>query len=92
MSRRTKKQQEVVEVKKVVEEPQGDEREEVMKAFEYFDSNGKGQIPAKELKVILTKLGNPFTEQECKEIFSESNVDEDGMVSYEKFVEFWNEQ
>ena len=93
MSRRTKKTEVEVKVEKeeVISEPSG--KEDVLEAFQYFDQNGKGTVSARELRVILTKLGkNPFTEEELKEIFTESNVDEDGTINYQEFVEFWDEQ
>jgi Ca2+-binding EF-hand superfamily protein len=92
MSRRNKKTEVEVKVQKEeVIEPSG--KDEVLEAFQYFDQNGKGTVSARELRVILSKLGNnPFTEEEIKEIFTESNVDEDGTINYQEFVEFWDQQ
>ena len=93
MSRRLKKEQVVEKVEQEeTEEPQENESDSVLKAFQYFDKEGKGLISAQELKVILTRLGNPFTEEETAEIFSESNLEEGGKIRYKDFVEFWEQQ
>ena len=92
MSRRVKKTEVEVKVQKE-ENVEPSTKEDVLEAFQYFDQNGKGTVSARELRVILTKHGqNPFTEEELKEIFTESNVDEDGTINYQEFFEFWNEQ
>lgn len=92
MSRRLKKEQVVEKEEPQEEEPQESEAESVLKAFQYFDKDGKGLITAQELKVILTRLGNPFTEEETAEIFNESNLDEGGKIKYKDFIEFWEQQ
>lgn len=92
MSRRLKKEQVVEKEEPQEEEPQESEAESVLKAFQYFDKDGKGMITAQELKVILTRLGNPFTEEETAEIFNESNLDEGGKIKYKDFIEFWEQQ
>lgn len=92
MSRRLKKEQVVEKEEPQEEEPQESEAESVLKAFQYFDKDGKGLITAQELKVILTRLGNPFTEEQTAEIFNESNLDEGGKIKYKDFIEFWEQQ
>ena len=94
MTRRLTKEQvvEKVEKEKPQEEPEESESESVLKAFQYFDKEGKGLITAQELKVILTRLGNPLTEEETAEIFNESNLEDDGKIKYKDFIEFWEQQ
>ena len=89
MSQRLKKEQvvEKVEKEEPQEEPEESESESVLKAFQYFDKEGKGLITAQELKVILTRLGNPLTEEETAEIFNESNLEDDGKIKYKDFIE-----
>ena len=65
---------------------------EVVEAFQVFDKNNNGVLSIRELKHILTNLGNKFSEEEVEEIFKEVDLDQDGNISYREFVEFWQEQ
>ena len=47
-----------------------------------FDVDGTGRVSAAELREVLTSLGEKLTEEEVEELFSEGEVDEDGMIDY----------
>ena len=47
-----------------------------------FDVDGTGRVSAAELREVLTSLGEKLTEEEVEELFSEGQVDEDGMIDY----------
>ena len=90
MSRRVQKKTVVQE--EVVNEPEESSKEEIIEAFEYFDRDGRGTINKDELRVILTKLGTPMTEEEVNEIFKEAGLDDQPNVNYREFVEYWESQ
>ncbi len=90
MSRRVQKKTVVEE--KYEEEPETSSKEEIIEAFEYFDRDGRGTINKDELRVILTKLGTPMSEEEVDEIFREAGLDDQPNVNYREFVEYWESQ
>ena len=47
-----------------------------------FDSEGTGRVSAEELREVLTSLGEKLTEEEVEELFSEGEIDENGMIDY----------
>lgn len=47
-----------------------------------FDVDGTGRVSAAELREVLTSLGEKLTVEEVEELFSEGEVDEDGMIDY----------
>ena len=47
-----------------------------------FDADGSGRVSATELREVLTSLGERLTEEEVAELFSEGEIDEQGMISY----------
>jgi len=90
MSRRVQKKT-VVQEEEVEENPESS-KEEIIEAFEYFDRDGRGTINKDELRVILTKLGTPMSEEEVDEIFKEAGLDDQPNVNYREFVEYWESQ
>ena len=90
MSRRVQKKT-VVQEEEVYETPESS-KEEIIEAFEYFDRDGRGNINKDELKIILTKLGTPMSEEEVNEIFREAGLDDQPTVNYREFVEYWESQ
>ena len=89
MSRRVQKKTVVEE--ETYESPETN-KEEIIEAFEYFDRDGRGTINKDELKIILTKLGTPMSEEEVNEIFREAGLDDQPTVNYREFVEYWESQ
>ena len=66
--------------------------DEVVQAFQIFDINGSGKITVDEMKTILLKFTNEFTERDVASIFELIDVDQDGKVSYAEFAEIWKYQ
>ena len=62
-------------------EESGDSVEEIVEAFQSFDTGGTGMITIKELKVILTTMGEKMSNDEFQMLLDECDV-EDGTVSY----------
>ena len=65
---------------------------ELMEAFKIFDINNTGKISVKNLKHILVKIGQGFTEEEANEIIKNINADKEGNIDYADFIEVWKFQ
>ena len=61
----------------------------VLKAFKSFDKDHDGKITNYEFRYILSQLGDPFTEEQCDILFKECDLDNDGILAYEDFINFW---
>lgn len=52
-----------------------------------FDKDGNGFISAAELRHIMTNLGEKLTDEEVDEMIREADVDGDGQINYDEFVD-----
>jgi calmodulin len=59
-------------------------REELLRAFKVFDPDGKGYIPAAEMRGVLRHLGSKMSAREAEEIIFLSPGD--GKVDYVEFI------
>lgn len=59
---------------------------EIVNAFKAADNQGKGVIPAKQLRNMLQNWGECLSAKEIDRIFREANVTSNSMVRYEDFV------
>ena len=68
-----------------------DNIDEVIKAFEYFDTNHSGKIYMSDLTKALLTFGDIMTEEEMFKIFREAgiNINTDEEIDYIKFINFW---
>ena len=68
-----------------------DNIDEVIKAFEYFDTNHSGKINISDLTKALSTFGDIMTEEEMYKIFREAgiNINTDEEIDYIKFINFW---
>jgi len=62
-----------------------DREEEILKAFNTFDRNDKGVIPAEQLRIALTTLGDKLADKEVREVLALA-TGSDGNFDYERFV------
>lgn len=51
--------------------------------FRVFDKNNDGMISSKELRHVMTNLGEKLSEEEVDDMIKEADLDGDGMVNYE---------
>ena len=63
-----------------------DQTLEIKEAFKIFDRDGNGYIDAKELKQVVTRLGQVLTSDEADEFMLEADLDGDGKLDYNEFV------
>ncbi|ETS64955.1 calmodulin [Moesziomyces aphidis] len=63
-----------------------DSEEEIKEAFKVFDKDGNGFISAAELRHVMTNLGEKLSDNEVDEMIREADVDGDGQINYEEFV------
>ena len=64
-----------------------EQRQEIKEAFDLFDTDGSGNIDAKELKVAMRALGFEPKKEEIKKMISEADPHSEGVVSFENFME-----
>uniref|UniRef100_A0A8C6FU32 EF-hand calcium-binding domain-containing protein 11 n=1 Tax=Moschus moschiferus TaxID=68415 RepID=A0A8C6FU32_MOSMO len=68
--------------------------EEFKEAFSLFDKDGDGTLTTKELGTVMRPLGQNPTEAELQDMINEvdqmireADIDGDGQVNYEEFVQ-----
>eukprot|EP00931_Biecheleriopsis_adriatica_P002440 TRINITY_DN1032_c0_g1_i1.p1 TRINITY_DN1032_c0_g1~~TRINITY_DN1032_c0_g1_i1.p1 ORF type:complete len:179 (-),score=43.70 TRINITY_DN1032_c0_g1_i1:154-612(-) len=61
--------------------------EELVQAFKVFDRENSGLISAKELRHVLTRMGDVLSETETDEWLSEAEVNNDGTINVEQFMD-----
>lgn len=64
-----------------------DSAQEIKEAFRVFDKEGKGFISAAELRNVMTNLGEKLTDEEVDEMIRDADIDGDGQINYEEFVQ-----
>ena len=60
--------------------------EEMLEAFQVFDTDGNGSITADELRQIFNNLGEKLTDEEITDMIKEADIDGDGEINYQEFV------
>eukprot|EP00933_Yihiella_yeosuensis_P013175 TRINITY_DN12332_c4_g1_i1.p1 TRINITY_DN12332_c4_g1~~TRINITY_DN12332_c4_g1_i1.p1 ORF type:complete len:149 (+),score=40.56 TRINITY_DN12332_c4_g1_i1:90-536(+) len=63
-----------------------DIEEELIEAFKVFDHDGDGYITSGELMQAMSNMGERLSPHEVEEMIREADMDSDGMMSYEEFV------
>ena len=69
-----------------------DQTAEMREAFKIFDRDGNGYIDLKEMKTVITRMGEPFTDKEADELFKSADIDGDGKLDYDEFVKMIMDQ
>merc|ERR1712020_622954 len=64
--------------------------DDVISAFRVFDRNRSGFIPAADLREIMRNLYQKLTEDEMDEIIKMADIDGDGRIDYEEFIQMMN--
>lgn len=64
---------------------QRDMDEELRLAFAIFKKDDEDNLHIEELREILTKVGDPLSDQEVKDLFEEADTNKDGQISFAEF-------
>ena len=65
---------------------------ELLDAFKVFDVNNTGKISVKNFKKVLVNIGKNFSEEEADDIIKYINVDKNGNIDIEEFIQVWKFQ
>ena len=60
--------------------------EDLIECFKSFDRDGKGFINYSDLKANLKKDREEISDEDCKLIFDNTDVDKDGKISFKDFM------
>lgn len=61
--------------------------DDVLRAFKVFDREQTGRVSVEELRHILTTLGERITDAEFDEVVRAANLDPNGTIQYNDFVQ-----
>ena len=64
-----------------------EQKQEIKEAFDLFDTEGKGEIDIKELKVAMRALGFEPKKDEVRKIIQEVDRDGEGVIRFNDFFE-----
>jgi len=64
-----------------------DPRDEILRAFDLFDEGAKGKLTLQDLRRVARELGEVLEEEELVTMIEEFDLDGDGAISREEFVD-----
>ena len=60
--------------------------EELVEVFKRFDKNNDEKIDAEDLKIIFQELGEEVSDEDCRIMIDEHDIDGDGFLNFDEFV------
>merc|ERR1712005_74903 len=69
-----------------------EQKQEIKEAFDLFDTDGSGNIDAKELKVAMRALGFEPKKEEIQKMISDVDDDGSGTIEYEEFLKMMKDE
>jgi Ca2+-binding EF-hand superfamily protein len=63
---------------------------QLLQVFKKFDKDGNGLLTADEIMNTMKSLGIEISSQDVKELVKEMDENNDGKISYEEFLNAWN--
>ncbi|XP_009707292.1 PREDICTED: centrin-2-like [Cariama cristata] len=60
---------------------------EILEAFKVLGRDGTGKISFENLKVVASEVGEDITDEELQEMIDEADVDGDGEVGKQEFLQ-----
>lgn len=65
------------------------DKDAIVAAFKVFDANGDGLISLKELRRIMTTMGEPLSKEEVGIMMKQADRDGDDHINYTEFVDMY---
>ena len=65
---------------------------EIKEAFNFFDKDKDGKISCKEFKNMLVRLSKEYQDKDVDELFKVLDLDLDGYIKIDEFIELWKFQ
>ncbi len=65
-------------------------KDQLAEAFSNFDKDGNKFLSPEEIFQTMNELGVEITLKEVHELVKEIDENNDGKISYEEFLEIWN--
>ena len=65
---------------------------EIKEAFSFFDKDNDGKISCKEFKQMLVRLSEEYKDQDVDELFKIVDLDLDGYITIDEFINNWKFQ
>lgn len=69
-----------------------DQTAEIKEAFKMFDRDGNGYIDMKELRMVITRIGQPLTSEDADELMQDADLDGNGKLDYNEFARMITEK
>ena len=60
--------------------------EELVEVFKIFDKNNDEKIDAEDLKIIFQELGEEVSDEDCRIMIDEHDIDGDSYLNFDEFV------
>ena len=60
--------------------------EELVEVFKIFDKNNDEKIDAEDLKIIFQELGEVVSDEDCRRMIEEHDIDGDNELDFDEFV------
>jgi calmodulin len=71
--------------------PSEEELDELRETFDYNDRDGDGMIQLTEFAEMLDELEADMSEQETRTGFQDIDTNDDGLIDFKEFVDWWVE-
>ena len=71
--------------------PNEEELDELREAFDYNDRDNDGRIQVDEFSAMLDELEADMSAKEIEIGFKDIDTNDDGLVDFDEFVDWWTE-
>ena len=73
------------------QKPTEEQLDELREAFDYNDRDGDGRMQLDEFLEMLDELESEIEEKEAKVGFADIDTNDDGLIDFTEFVDWWTE-